>query len=63
MENEAKEGIELDTMRDDALNPDCKCEICALARLCDRQRLLIAALTEQVAALKEELAGVIKGER
>jgi hypothetical protein len=42
---------------------DCKCEVCVLARLCDRQRLLIAALTEQVAALKEEIAGVIRGDR
>ena len=78
MNEEAKHDIAEDTMRDDALEPmsHCKCEVCVLARLCDRQSAMIKAQDEsraikdqriafleaQVAALKEEIAAHVRGE-
>ena len=79
MNHEAALDIAEDTMRDDGtlIKSDCECEACVLSRLCDRQSAMIKAQDEsraikdqriafleaQVAALREELAGVIRGER
>jgi len=75
MNQEAKDDIAEDSMRDDALLqepfvPDnCPCEVCAMARLCDRQRALIHELTISRdalridnAALREEIAAHVRGE-
>ena len=49
MNHEAADDIAEDTMRDEALAP-CPCEVCVLARLCDRQRDAITKLTEELEA-------------